>query len=180
MKSVMNFCLAVFIYFTVSCAPTSVSSSADISASITSSAQGCGNFIVYRSDSLKSKWVVVDANLDSLSLSESPKEFDLKNESSFLFVHYDFYLINKDGTKQLNFIYCNDVLFNNSQMPQVFKAIDGYAHIFRSPIETNGFFKNYRVTVKLRSVHFVDSLGKDTVFLKALTIDSVHVGWLPG
>jgi hypothetical protein len=118
--------------------------------------------------------------MDSLNISAESKEFDLKNESPFLFVYYDFYSINKDGIKQSNFIYCNDVIEANAQMPQVFKAIDGHAEIFRSEIKVMGIFRDYRAWVKLRSVHFVDTLGRDTVYLKQLNIDSVRVGWLPG
>jgi hypothetical protein len=38
----------------------------------------------------------------------------------------------------------------------------------------------YSITLKLRNIHFVDSLKTGTLFLKELEMDSVEVGWLPG
>jgi hypothetical protein len=179
-KNILAACIAAPLFLALNCGVTAPSSHQDISGLITSSGQGCGNFEVYRTDTLKSRWVIVYAQMDSLHISETAKEFDLKNTSPFLSVHFDYYSINKDETKQLSFIYCNDALDPNAQAPQRFKAIDGYAKISRSPLDTSGFFDTYNVTVQLQSVHFVDSLTGQTAFLKELTIDSVPVGWYQG
>ncbi len=183
MRSPIGLCVVMVACWAMNCNVNgpSVNKENDISGFITASAQGCSDFSVYKSDSLKSKWIIVGANADSLHISGEPRRFDLKTESKYLHVHYDYYSINKDGTKQFNFIYCNDVWEVNAQMPRVFKAIDGYADISRSASVVYGpFHEEYKVTVKLQSVHLVDSLGTDTVYLKSLDMDSVIVGWLPG
>jgi hypothetical protein len=152
----------------------------DISGEFTSIPSGCGNFGVYASNSLLSKWLVVDAIRDSLELSTNFKTFPIGISNHNVTVHYDYYSINKDSIKQQNFIYCNDVWDPGAQSPEVWKAIDGFLYIKRSEIQSTGIFNLYSVTLKLRNIHFVDSLKTDTLFLKELEMDSVEVGWLPG
>ena len=152
----------------------------DISGEFTSIPSGCGNFGVYASNSLLSKWLVVDAIRDSLELSTNFKTFPIGISNHNVTVHYDYYSINKDSIKQQNFIYCNDVWALGAQSPEVWKAIDGFIDIKRSEIQSTGIFNLYSVTLKLRNIHFVDSLKTDTLFLKELEMDSVEVGWLPG
>jgi hypothetical protein len=162
------------------CTPTTKpvpQSQIDISGEFTAPPSGCSNFSVYTSNRFKSKWIVVDASLD---LSTNFKTFALGIPFNNINVHYDYYSINKDSTRQQYFLYCNDVGNPGAQSPEVWKAIDGFIDIKRSEIQPSGIFNLYSVTLKLRNIHFVDSLKTDTLFLKELEMDSVAVGWLPG
>jgi hypothetical protein len=151
----------------------------DISGEITSPASGCSNFTVCKSNSLKSKWIIVKANRDSLAVTTEFKMFSINTSASNLVVHYDCYSINKDSTRQYNFIYCNDAIEGNAQSPEVWNAVDGFVDIKRSEIDSSGIFYDYSVTVKLRNIRFVNPVKTDTVFLKELDLDSGKVGWLP-
>lgn len=166
----------------VFCTPTTKpvpQSQIDISREFTSPASGCSNFSAYISNRLKSKWIAVDANQSSLGLSTNFKTFPIGILNSNVLVHYDYYSINKDSTRQQYFFYCSDVGDTGAQNPEVWKAIDGFIDIKRSEIQASGI-NLYSVTLKLRNIHFVDSLKTDTLFLKELQMDSVEVGWLPG
>jgi hypothetical protein len=182
MKTI-NYSITISILFFLFCTPTTKpvqQSQLDISGEFTSAPSGCSNFSVNISNGSKSKWIVVDANRDSLDLSTEYKTFVVDNSLHNLVVHYDYYSINKDGTKQQNIRYCNDVWAPDAQNPEVWNAIDGLIDIKRSEIQSSGIFNLYSVTLKLRNIHFVDSLKMDTLFLKELEMDSVEVGWLPG
>jgi len=152
----------------------------DISGEITSHASGCSNFTVCKSNSLKSKWIIVEANRGSLGVTTESKTFSINTSASNLTVHYDYYSINKDSTRQQNFIYCNDAIEVSAQNPEVWNAIDGFVDLKRSEINSSGIDADYTVTVKLRNIRFVNPAKTDTVFLKELDLDSVKVGWLPG
>lgn len=178
-KSAIIFCILFLIYCTPTTKPVPQSQS-DISGEFTFPASGCSNFSVYISNSLKSKWIVVGANRDSLGLSTDFKTFEIDNSLRNLVVHYDYYSINKDSARQQYFSYCNDVMDQSAQSPEVWDAIDGFVDIKRSEIHPSGIFNYYSVTLKLRNIHFVDSLKTDTLFLKELEMDTVGVGWLPG
>lgn len=179
-----NIVLAILgISLLLSCTPTTKSvaqSQIDISGEFTSPPSGCSNFSSYISNRLKSKWIAVDANQSLLGLSTNFKTFPIGISNPNVLVHYDYYSINKDSIKQQNFIYCNDVWETGAQSPEVWKAIDGFIDIKRSEIQSSGIFNLYSVTMKLRNIHFVDSLKTDTLFLKEMEMDSVEVGWFPG
>jgi hypothetical protein len=157
-----------------------VQTAPDISAEITAPAAGCSNFSLSKSNSLKSKWIIVEADRDSLALTTEFKTFSITTPFSHLAVHYDYYSINKDSTRQHNYMYCNDAIESSWQSPEVWNAIDGFVDIKRSGIDSSGFFSDYSVTVKLRNIRFVNPARTDTVFLKELYLDTVRVGWLPG
>ena len=180
---IFNGAITVGIISLILCTPATKpvpQSQIDISGEFTSTPSGCSNFNVYISNRLKSKWIAVDANRDSLGLSTEFKTFVIDKSLRNLAVHYDYYSINKDSTRQQYFLYCNDVWDPGAQSPEVWKAIDGFIDIKRSEIQPSGIFNLYSVTLKLRNIHFVDSLKTDTLFLKELEMDSVEVGWLPG
>jgi hypothetical protein len=167
----------------VFCTPTTKpvpQSQLDISGEFSSPPSGCSNFSVYISNRLKSKWIAVDANQSLLDLSTDFKTFTIGIPFYNINVHYDYYSINKDSTRQQYFLYCNDVGDPDAQSPEVWKAIDGFIDVKRSEIQPSGIFNLYSVTLKLRNIHFVDSLKMDTLFLKELEMDTVAVGWLPG
>jgi hypothetical protein len=178
-KSLLILCISAILY----CNPTTkpeVYSPPDISGEFTSTAYGCSNFSVYKSNVLKSKWIIMEAKLDSLALSTDFKTFSISTSLSYLTVHYDYYSINKDSTQQDNFIYCNDAIEANAQKPEVWNAIDGFVDVKRSEIDSSGIFDEYSVTVRLRNIHLVNSRNADMLFIKELYFDSILVGWLPG
>jgi hypothetical protein len=152
----------------------------DISGEITAPASGCSNFTVCKSNNLRSKWIIVKANRDSLALTTESKMFAINPSFPPLTVQYDYYSINKDSIRQHNFAYCDDAMEVTAQKPEVWNAIDGSVNIKRSEIDSSGIFDNYSVTVKLRNIRFVNPAKTDTIFLKELDLDTVKVGWLPG
>lgn len=181
-KAVPVICLCAIAYF-CSCNltnPSQTPGEKDISAEFTSAPSGCGNFTVYKSNALKSKWIIIETYQDPLTFSTSFVTVKIDSSLRNYDVHYDYYSVNKDSTIQYGFKYCNDVLFANAQMPDVWKAINGTIEIKRSEIDSSGFFHNYSVTVKLKDAHFVDSLKTDTIFIHEMQFDTVKVGWLPG
>jgi hypothetical protein len=178
--SVCSLCVVVSFYFCNSPSQTVNPNDKDISAEFTSGALGCGNFIVYKSNAVQSKWIVIEASLDPLALSTEFRTFHIDSSLHDYNIHYDYYPVNKDSTVQSNFMYCNDIVFANDKMPEVWSAIDGSIEIKRSDIDTSGFIHPYAVTVKLLNVHLIDSLKTDTLFIRHMQFDSVQVGWLPG
>jgi hypothetical protein len=181
-KAIPVLCLCVLAFFCTcnTINPSPSPSEKDISAEFTSAASGCGNFVVYKSNALKSKWIVVETLQDPKAFSTSFVSVTIDSSLHNYNVHYDYYPINKDSTVQSNFTYCNDILFPNDQLPEVWKAINGTIEIKRSQIDTAALFHNYSVTVRLENAHFVDSLRTDTIFIREMQFDTVRVGWLPG
>jgi hypothetical protein len=181
-KAAPVLCLCAIAYF-CSCNPIIPSqgpSEKDISAEFTSAPSGCGNFVVYKSNALQSKWIVIETFQDPLTFPTSFVTVTIDSSLHNYNVHYDYYSVNKDSRIQTNFMYCNDMIFPNDQIPDVWKAINGTLEIKRSEIDTTGFIHNYSVTVKLKGAHFVDSLKTDTIFIREMQFDTVQVGWLPG
>jgi hypothetical protein len=181
-KTVLVACLCAIACF-CSCTSTAPSPSPgekDISAEFTSAPEGCGNFVVYKSNALKSKWIVIETFQNPLTFSTNFAAVPIDSSTHDYDVHYDYYSANKDSMVQTNFMYCNDVVFPNDQMPAVWKAINGTLEIKRSEIDTTGFIHNYSISVILKDAHFVDSLRTDTVFIHEMQFDTVRVGWLAG
>jgi hypothetical protein len=180
-KASLYLCISAILY----CSPPTkpeVHTPPDITGVFTSPANGCGNsnFIAYKSNSLKSKWIIVKANRDSLAMTTEFKTFIINTSLSQLTVHYDYYSINKDSTRQHNFAYCDDAMEVKAQIPESWNAIDGSVDMKRSEIDSSGIFYDFSVTVHLRDVRLVNPAKTDTVFLKELNLDTVRVGWMPG
>jgi hypothetical protein len=178
-KKSLFLCISAILFCNPATKPI-VYTPSDISGEITAPASGCSNFTVCKSNSLKSKWIIVKANRDSLAVTTEFKTFSINASGSNLTVHYDYYSINKDSTRQHNFAYCDDAMEVNAQNPEVWNAIDGSVAMKRSEIDSSGIDADYSVTVKLRNIRFVNPVKTDTVFLKELDLDTVKVGWLPG
>jgi hypothetical protein len=137
-----------------------------------SDAQGCANFTIYKWNESMTEALVIDGLKDELKLSTASRTFRLDSvPEALLSVRVDRY------TRTTLSPYCTDVRNPDQESPRVWRATSGTVTITldRDSVVSNDL---YKVTVKLRDVHFKN--GTAEVVLTEENFNDVTVGWLPG
>jgi|GEM_PF-4232705 hypothetical protein len=174
---------AFFCFLTVCDKPATGPSSAppDVSASFTSPTGGCGNFVLYKHDSLYTRFVVVNTLYDSLPIDTAYRTFSLPADSHLISVRIDAYPF-ADGRQYTGcFFYCTDIIMCplGNVTPVKWNAVSGSIHVRRGEMKQTGFFSDYSVFLDINGMTFEDSLGQKE-YIGHLDFDSAAVGWLPG
>jgi hypothetical protein len=134
---------------------------------------GCGNFTVYRSDSTKQKYLVIQAQRDDLGIAQLGESVtvQLGPSTKSLVVSVDAYPRVPSETH-----YCSDIIIDPVN-PITWPATRGTAKVTITRLGREGDM--YAVTIELRGV-VVRSPSGQLETIPDMTLSDVSVGWLPG
>ncbi len=142
-----------------------------------STAKGCGDIFVYKSNRARSEFIRVSINARELTLSDEPLAFDLAAHPETIAAWIDVYAdsVEKLGENP----YCNDV--GPAAVPRsVWQAVSGKVTVSISADAQTGSCEGepYQASVLIEDVTF--ALDDGTVSLPSLHFNDVTVGWCSG
>jgi len=145
--------------------------------------QGCSNFTAYAFGDSSKTAIAVNANACALSLSSTPRRFNLAEKDSNFSVFVNVYNKNPRGS-MLEF--CNDAIVIDSFPPYITESwhgISGIINISSSiipPCSSSCFTCGYNVTITIDSLVLQKDSSNAKVFSPKFEFKNVQVGWLPG
>jgi|GEM_PF-2590656 len=141
---------------------------------------GCGSFIVYKQTSNNLYAISLEANADSLDLSEEYKTFDLsENKLNVRFYEFD---------NPVYSYFCDDVMENFETVKKEYQIKTGSCDIMyyekHSSIHDS---INNKVTTDIIPTIFIKFIKlefendkNEIVKIEDFNMDSIYIGWLPG
>lgn len=135
---------------------------------------GCGDILVYKTNSEDTMGISVIARQTTLGLSAEQKTFQI-GETEGLNVE----ILTGQNIARL---YCNDAIYPNQPKPKKLTAKSGTAAIqildFNASLPEGN--RKYKATVVLKNARFFDESGKEAGVVEDVMFKDITVGWFPG